>query len=89
MNGKNGYKVTSKENGEYIFLPAAGYCYGSSLYNAGFGGYYWSSAQEVYWDATSGTLNTLKAYGLSLERGSVLRSYHYRYLGLSIRPVSG
>ena len=44
QNGVNGYKVTSKSNGNSIFLPAAGYRDDSSLNNAGSTGYYWSSS---------------------------------------------
>ena len=38
-----GYEVTGK-NGNSIFLPAAGYGYGTSLDNAGSRGLYWSSS---------------------------------------------
>lgn len=47
QNGVNGYKVTSKKSGytnKSIFLPAAGCRRGSSLYDAGSYGYYWSSS---------------------------------------------
>ncbi len=40
----NGYEVKSKANGNSIFLPAAGYRYGSSLFDACCGGYYWASS---------------------------------------------
>ena len=43
LNGKAGYKVVSKKNGNSIFFPAAGYRSGTSLYYAGESGYYWSS----------------------------------------------
>ena len=35
LNGKPVVKVTSKRNGNFIYLPATGYRYGSSLYGAG------------------------------------------------------
>ena len=41
QNGVNGRLVTGP-NGNIIFLPAAGYRWDESLYNAGSGGYYWS-----------------------------------------------
>lgn len=44
QNGVNGYKVTSKKNGNSIFLPAAGSRDDSSLYNAGSRGFYMSSS---------------------------------------------
>ena len=46
QNGVNGYKVTSKTNSNYIFLPAAGFRDGSSLDSAGGYGYYWSSTSN-------------------------------------------
>ena len=43
QNGVNGYKVTGN-NGNSLFLPAAGYRYDSALGNAGYDGIYWSSS---------------------------------------------
>lgn len=43
QNGVNGYKVTGP-NGNYIFLPAAGYRSGSFFRYVGSDGYYWSSS---------------------------------------------
>lgn len=40
-----GYKVKKKsDNSVYIFLPAAGYRYGTHLQNQGWDGHYWSSS---------------------------------------------
>ncbi len=78
MNGKNGYKVTGP-NGNSIFLSAAGRRYGSSLYNPGSYGNYWSSS-----------LNALEPhYACSLDFDSAGYDwyYNYRFLGLSVRPV--
>ena len=47
QNGVNGYNVKGP-NGNSIFLPAAGSCYGSSLNDAGSSGYYWSSTPNDY-----------------------------------------
>ena len=44
QNGVNGYKVTSKKNGNSIFLPAAGYRGNDDLSGAGSYGGYWSSS---------------------------------------------
>lgn len=44
QNGVNGCKVTSKSNGNSIFLPAAGYYYDSLLGSVGIGGICWSSS---------------------------------------------
>lgn len=43
QKGTKGYKVTGP-NGKSIFLPAAGHRGGSSLYDAGSSGYYWSAS---------------------------------------------
>ena len=48
QNGVNGYKVTSKKNGNSIFLPAAGCRDYGNLNNAGGGGDYWSSSLYTY-----------------------------------------
>ena len=45
QGGRNGYKVTGP-NGNSIFLPAAGWRLGESLYDAGGLGYYWSSTPD-------------------------------------------
>ena len=79
QNGVKGYKVTSRINGNSIFLPAAGFCDGSSLYRAGSGGYYWSSS--LYTDIP------YYAYELNFYSYIVYRNYYYRYYGLSVRPV--
>ena len=42
-SGVAGRIITSNNNGNSIFLPAAGYCYGSSVYGVGSLGRYWSS----------------------------------------------
>ena len=79
-NGVNGYKVTSKTNGNSIFLPAAGDRDDSDLYNAGSYGYYWSSS--LY----SGGSNY--ACYLSFNSDGVDWNYfRSRYYGRSVRPV--
>jgi hypothetical protein len=79
QNGVKGYNVTSKKNGNSIFLPAAGYRYESSLYFAGGNGYYWSSSlRSDYQD---------DAYVLYFESDGVYQSYYYRRCGQSVRPV--
>lgn len=78
-NGVKGYKVTSKKNGNFIFLPAAGYRGGSSLYYVGSLGIYWSSSLSAY--------NSSDAYYLSFSSSYVDWSYSYRYSGRSVRPV--
>ena len=77
QNGVNGYKVTSKTNGNSIFLPAAGYRYDSDLNYAGSSGCYRSSS-----------LNTSGAYYLYFSSSEVSSySDSRRYGGHSVRPV--
>ena len=79
QNGVKGYKVTSKTNGNNIFLPAAGYRNVSSLYDAGSYGYYWSRSLNT--DRSS------NAYSLFFYSSDVGSDYCHRYYGLSVRPV--
>ena len=79
QNGVNGYKVTSKKNGNSIFLPAAGYRGGSSLDDAGSYGDYWSSSLF--------TGNASGAYYLYFRSSSVDWNYSRRCSGHSVRPV--
>ena len=80
QNGVNGYKVTSKRNGNSIFLPAAGYRNGTSLYNEGSNGNYWSSTPDESSDYYSCSLN--------FYSGGHYTYWSYRYRGQSVRPVS-
>ena len=78
-NDVNGYKVTGP-NGNSIFLPAAGFRYGSSLDDSGSRGYYWSSTPCDY------NLDC-SAYYLFFTSDFQYMSSYYRNLGLSVRPV--
>ena len=77
--GYKGYMVTGP-NGNSIFLPAAGYRYGTSLYYAGSNGYYWSS--------TPYGSSTQYAYRLYFSSDSHFADWYRRNNGLSVRPVS-
>lgn len=79
QNGVNGRKITSKTNGNSIFLPAAGSRSGSLLSNAGSSGDYWSR-----------TLGSDYPYFASYRYfySGYFRMYSgYRYGGRSVRPV--
>jgi hypothetical protein len=79
QNGVNGRLVTGP-NGNSIFLPAAGYRNGSSLYDVGSVGYYWSSSLN-----TNGS-----KCAWSLKFYSRLYAFFndlYRINGFSVRPV--
>ncbi len=78
MGEHKGYKITGP-NGNSIFLPAAGCCYKSKLYNAEVSGFYWTSTPHE-------TIN-YNAYELFIGVGMFSSSSNYRYIGQSIRPV--
>ncbi len=78
-NGVNGRKITSKSNGNSIFLPAAGYRDDTSLYGAGSYGLYWSRS-----------LNTSRPpgeYYLCFGSGYFDWHFSHRVYGQSVRPV--
>lgn len=79
-NGHNGYKVTSKKNGNSIFLPAAGLSDGTSSSDQGSEGYYWS--------ASSSELYPHQAYCIFFYEGDRGVGYYFRNHGYSVRPVS-
>jgi hypothetical protein len=79
QNGVNGRLFTAA-NGNSLFLPAAGYRWGGEFYDAGSGGYYWSSslyavtpnfARDLYFDSG----------------GTGVYDYYGRLGGFSVRPV--
>ena len=80
MNGKNGMRITSKSNGNSIFLPAAGYRLNTSLIYAGSYGYYWSRSLN-----TSYSYNAYRQY---FNAGNnIYTNSDDRYYGYSVRPV--
>ena len=80
VNGVNGRKITSKSNGNSIFLPAAGTLPNDRLYNVGSGGDYWSSSLYPGGDNF--------AYVLLFSSGYWKWDVPYnRYSGRSVRAV--
>ena len=79
QNGVNGYKITSKSNGKSIFLPAAGFRAGTSLYYAGSYGGCWS--RSLY------ASDSYYACYLDFYSGYIYGGYDYRSCGQSVRPV--
>ncbi len=77
MNGVNGRKVTSKSNGNSIFLPAAGLRSGGELNNAV--SYYWSSSLGPNYDDN--------ACYLVFNSGYWDWDYYDRNYGQSVRAV--
>ena len=80
QNGVKGLKVTSrKDSSQSIFLPAAGYRYGTNLDGVGSYGYFWSSS--LYTDGPYG------AWSLDFNSGSRNTCSSIRSYGQSVRPV--
>ena len=79
QSGVNGMLVTSKVNGNQIFLPAAGYWNDANLYDAGSNGYYWSSSLD---ESDSGD-----ARGVHFGSVGVGRDIGSRCYGQPVRPV--
>ena len=79
-NGVNGCEVKSKKNGNSIFLPAAGYCYGDTP------DYEYQGCYGCYWSSTP--YDTYRAYRLGFDIGGRYTSWNGRYWGQSVRPVA-
>ncbi len=78
-----GYKVTGP-NGNYIFLPFAGYRTFSALSSAGSSGWYWSGTYYGYYSGD------YASYLLRFSDNGFLRQsvdFGYHYCGGSVRPV--
>ena len=81
QNGVNGYKMTSKINGNSIFLPAAGrYSDGSSMLYVGAQGFYWSSSLHKSWYSST-------VWAANFSSSEYVLDGYGRSLGLSVRPV--
>ena len=78
VNGVNGRKFTAP-NGKSLFLPAAGYRYGSKLCDAGNAGHYWSSS---LWESYPHC-----AWYFGFYEGDQFMSDYYRDDGFSVRAV--
>ena len=79
QGGHKGYKVTGP-NGNSIFLPAAGWRFGTDTYGVGEYGDYWSS--------TLSSSNSLGARYLSFVSSTHDTNRDYRRFGQSVRPVT-
>ncbi len=80
MNGKYGRKITSKSNGNSIFLPAAGCRYDTNLGSAGSSGDYWSRSLSAYYS------NGACVQGF--DSSDIIYTGHVdRCYGHSVRPV--
>ncbi|MGM9872210.1 MAG: protein kinase, partial [Muribaculaceae bacterium] len=80
MNGVSGYKVTSKRNSNYIFLPAAGWRCVWSLDSRG--------SLGIYWSGSPYEIGSSHAFGLYFGSYRHYRGWYGRYYGQSVRPVA-
>jgi len=77
-NGVAGCRFTSRINGNSIFFPASGNCYGKVLYGRGLYGYYWSASLR---SQTNG-------YNLYFSSGGVNPAFDSdRFHGFAVRAV--
>ena len=79
VNGVNGYKFTSVNNGNYIFIPAAGACLDGSMYGVGEYGDVWSSSLNTSYPCN--------AWGLHFSTDKCNIDYNARNYSLSVRGV--
>ena len=79
QDGVTGCKITSRSNGESIFLPATGY-FGSSGVSS-------TETSGNYWTRTIGTSYCDRAYELFIRSQGAYCTVSDRYVGQSIRPV--
>lgn len=80
QGGHYGYKVTSMNNGEFIFLPASGSKLEKYIDDIDTNGRYWSS--------NSNTDYKHSAYSLTFTENNISIAHLVRYAGFSVRPVS-
>ena len=78
LNGVSGRIITSKKNGNSIFLPAAGFRNYDSLSNDGSEGFYWTRSVES---------DTPSAKRLSFDSSRIVENNYFRSVGQSVRPV--
>lgn len=84
QNGVYGLKLTSKVPGftsKWIFLPANGHRDGTSIYQAGTIGFYWSSSLYLK--------NPICSYGACIMKEGISNKPYSRIIGFTIRPVFG
>lgn len=86
LGRRNGLKVTSKKNGNYIFLPASG---NIRTQNATYGRADEINTQLSYWTSTPARNSySNNAYAFNFANGSFIIQANTRFYGYSIRPVS-
>lgn len=80
VNGVNGYKVISSKNGNFIFLPAAGWENNGFISGQGTNGAYWSASIVAEWPSSN-------AEYISFYDKNVIKQNIFRYFGQVVRAV--
>ena len=82
LNGVSVYKLTSKVNGNVIYLPRSGYLVESSI---------WDPTAATFWTSSFYSYFTYANSGLLLLdwEGKPIYQAHQRFYGVPVRPVSG
>lgn len=78
--------IFTSANGNSVFFPASGYCYGGDGEERDLKGYYWTSSLS---GSFSGNANTLVFDSGDSYRGSANCSVIDRFVGAAVRPVVG
>lgn len=81
FNHRSGYLITSKINGNTIFLPAAGVMSSNNQIRSSL------NAIGEYWTSSLGDKGTEQAGTLMFVKTGAGISTEYRHYGLPIRPV--
>ena len=91
VNGINGIRLTSKINGNSVFLPASGYRKDNEIKLYESGAYYWTSSIYMYKDYGTSTFKPFdtyaSAYGFNATGNIYGPTENSRYYGLGIRAV--
>ena len=82
-NGVKGCKITSINNGNSLFLPAAGSYSVNGFSSSGSYGLYWSRSLYIY---KNDNLSD-DAYGLNIYSSDIYSVHHPRFNGRTVRPV--
>ena len=84
VNGVAGYKVASKTNDNYIFLPASGFRVNGDLLDQNTYGYYWTSTP---YDPEGSTPTYTKGCYLDMCSYQLYCDWALRRNGFTVRPV--
>jgi len=85
LDGVEGISYTDKSTNKSLFLPAAGYYFDGTLYETGFGGFYWSNTT---YDMYAPYYAYSWVFGLIHLGGNHDYDYGNRIYGQSVRSVA-